>query len=305
MPPLVYIIFNRPTSTRRSFDIIRTARPEVLYIAADAPRKDRPDDGRLTDEARRITEHIDWDCDVRRLYAQSNLGCGRRISSAITAALEDFESVIVLEDDCIPDLTFFSFCETLLAHYAEDTRIMAISGDNFQKGATRTDASYYFSKYPHCWGWATWRRAWKHFDLNIPQWPKFRDSGGLEAYTENEREHKFWTHTFDLVHKKQIDSWALPWTLSCWLQHGLTVLPSVNLVSNIGFDTDGTHTLRSSPFASLPTAAIDVVTHPSEVYRHADRFTDELVYSGPWLRSQRSRNRLSRLFGLRSTRRAA
>ncbi len=307
MPPIVYIIFNRPRSTRQSFELIRQARPTVLYIAADAPRMDRPGEEMLTNEARQITEQIDWDCDVRRLYADHNMGCGRRISSAITSALEAFESVIVLEDDCIPDPSFFHFCDGLLLRYSDDERIMAISGDNFQKGIQRTDASYYFSKYPHCWGWATWRRAWQHFDLDIPQWPEFRDAGGLSAYTENDRELAFWTSTLDLVHQKRIDSWALPWTLCCWLQHGLTALPSVNLVSNIGFDIDGTHTHQSSPFASLPTSSIDRLTHPTAVYRHAiaDRYTDDLVYSGPWQHSQKKRKRSRWLFRRGSLGRAA
>jgi hypothetical protein len=299
MPPLVYVIFNRPDLTRISFDLVRKARPEVMYVAADAPRPDRPGEDRLTREARRIADEIDWDCDVRRYYAEENMGCGRRISSVITAALEDFESVIVLEDDCIPDPSFFAFCEQLLDRFRDDQRIMAISGDNFQKGRRRTDASYYFSKYPHCWGWATWRRAWQHFSLEIPQWPEFRDSGGLHAYCDSPGELEHWTWQFDQVHQGNIDTWAFPWMLCCWLQHGLTVLPSVNLVSNLGFRADGTHTLQKSPFAELPTESIDFKKHPSTVYRHAeaDRFTDELVYSGPW---QRQRKKKRRWFSSRS-----
>ena len=301
MSPLLYIVFNRPDLTRRSFELVRKARPNVLYVVADAARADRPGEHRLVAEARGITEDIDWDCDVRRLYADSNLGCGRRISSGITAALQEFESVIVLEDDCLPDPTFFPFCEQLLDRCRDDDRVMSISGDNFQQGRPRTTASYYFSKYPHCWGWATWRRAWQHFSLDVPEWPGFRDSGGLQAYCDCERELEYWTATFDQVYEGKMDSWAMPWTLCCWLQHGLTILPSVNLVSNVGFGVDGTHTLQKAPFANLPTEAIESILHPSTTYRHADadRFTDELLYSGPW---QRAHKKKRRWFSARSRR---
>ena len=293
MSPLLYIIFNRPSQTRISFEKIRALRPPKLYIAADAPREGHATDAERTEQARAVTDTIDWDCEVHRLYADSNMGCGRRISSAISTVLNDSETVIVLEDDCIPDPTFFPYCEQLLDTYASDQRVMAVSGDNFQQGISRTRSSYYFSKYPHCWGWATWRRAWQHFDLEMPWWPDFRDSGELRAFCENDRELAYWTWIMDQVYEKKIDSWAMPWTLCCWLQSGLTVLPSVNLVSNVGFDGDGTNTLQRSAYAELPTDSINRIEHPSHMYRHvvADQFTDELLYSGPWQRSHRKKQR--------------
>jgi hypothetical protein len=293
MPPILYVIFNRPELTRQSFANIRQARPSVLYVAADAPRLDRVNESELTEQARQVTNQIDWDCDVRRLYATHNMGCGRRISSAITEVLQDFESVIVLEDDCIVEPTFFRFCSELLHRYADDERVMAVSGDNFQKGVSRTAASYYFSKYPHCWGWGTWRRAWQHFSLTIQDWPEFRDSGGLETYCQTDRELRFWKSTFDLVYQGKLDSWAMPWTFCCWKNHGLTILPNKNLVSNVGFGVEGTHTYKKSAFAELPTDALEQIVHPTSLYRHdaADRFTDELVYSGPWDRALKKRNR--------------
>lgn len=291
MPPLLYIIFNRPEQTRITFDRIRALQPPVLYVAADAPRDGHQSDPERTAAARRVTENIDWPCDVRRLYAESNMGCGRRISSAITQVLCDFETVIILEDDCVAEPTFFSFCETLLDRYEDDERIMAVSGNNYQLGTSRTQNSYYFSKYPHCWGWSTWRRAWQHFDLDIQKWPAIRDSGKIEYFCETEREIDYWIAMFNYVECKQVDSWAFPWTLNCWLQNGLTILPDANLVSNIGFGTDGTHTTVKMPYSELPTYPMEAIVHPTEVFRHveADRFTDDLLYSGPWDRSQKKR----------------
>ena len=291
MPPLLYIIFNRPAQTRISFERIRALRPAVLYVAADGPRADKEHDQEQTQQTRQLTENIDWPCDVHRLYATSNMGCGRRISSAITEVLERHETVITLEDDCVAEPTFFSFCDSLLDRYRDDERIMAVSGNNYQLGTSRTDASYYFSKYPHCWGWATWRRAWQHFDLSIERWPSIRDSGQIEYFCETEREVDYWITMFDYVLEKKVNSWAFPWTLNCWLQHGLTVLPDANLVSNIGFGDDSTHTQTKMPYSELPTFPMESIVHPTEVFRHAeaDRFTDELLYSGPWARSRKKR----------------
>lgn len=293
MPPLLYIIFNRPDLTERTFSQLRRLAPKTLYIAADAPRAGRAGEAERCQQAREITQTIDWDCEVTRLTADENMGCGRRISSAITRVLEDHSTVIVMEDDCIADSSFFEYCDTLLDRYRDDERVMAVSGDNFQRGVTRTSASYYFSKYPHCWGWATWRRAWQHFQLTIPDWPDFRDSGGLDSHCSTQRERDFWTETFDNVHAGRVDSWAQPWTLNCWMQNGLTVLPDVNLVSNIGFGEDGTHTTSHSPFADLPRQAIGDLVHPSYLYRHAaaDAATDDLVYSGPWDHHRRRRKK--------------
>ena len=293
MPPLLFVVFNRPDHARITFERIRQCQPSVLYVAADAPRVNRAGEAELTEQTRKITQAIDWPCEVHRLYADTNMGCGRRISSAISHVLDRHESAIILEDDCVPDLSFFGFCDEMLQHYADDARVMSISGDNFQKGVSRTDASYYFSKYPHCWGWATWRRAWHHFDLTIAE-SVIRDPSVLDAFCETSRERQFWGWAFEQVNSGMINTWDFQWTLCCWLQNGLTVLPNVNLVSNIGCDEQGTNTLANSPFANLPTDSIDQLIHPPFVYRHADadRFTDDLLYSGPWQRRQKKRRRL-------------
>jgi hypothetical protein len=293
--PVCFIIFNRPELTARSFECIRAYKPEVLYVVADAPRKDRPGEGDLTEQARQMTESIDWSCDVTRIYAQTNMGCANRISSGISTILDSFETAIILEDDCLPHPTFFSFCDSMLDHYRDDHRVMAVSGDNFQCGIPRGDASYYFSKYPHCWGWATWRRAWNHFNLQIKQ---FRDSNGLKSICRTDRELDYWTEIFDRVHAGKIDTWDYSWTLACWMQSGLTALPNQNLISNIGFGNDATHTKSKQSYAELPTFALNEVRHPAFLFRDAvaDEFTDNLMFSG---KKKKKKSMLRRILPMR------
>lgn len=293
MPPILYIVFNRPDLTRKSFQLLREIRPSQLYVAADAPRPDREGEAERCDLARSITEDVDWDCDVVRLYADNNMGCGQRISTAITNVLRDHETTIVLEDDCLPEPSFFPYCETLLERYADDERIMSVSGDNFQQGVSRTEDSYYFSKYPHCWGWATWRRAWEHFALRIEDWQDVCDNGILESFCDSPREFEYWSWVCQELAAGRMDSWAMPWTLASWLQSGLTILPDHNLVSNVGFDLSATHTTSATAYAALPTRPVGDLTHPNRVYRHAvaDQFTDDLLYSGPWDRARKKKRK--------------
>lgn len=279
--PIAFVVFNRPGPTKTSFQMIRAARPTKLFLISDAPRIGRVGEAKRVQECRDIAEQVEWDCEVVKIYAKENMGCGRRISSGITKAMEQVDRLIVLEDDCVASPSFFPFCDQLLRRYEDDERVMAVTGNNFQLGAERTSASYYFSKYPHCWGWATWRRAWEKFQLNIPDWPEFRDSGHLAAFCSSRHEIDYWTKIFDRVHAGNSDSWAYPWTLCCWMHHGLTALPSVNLVSNIGFGEDATHTKKADAMSHLPAHRMDDIVHPKAVARHfaADAFTDELIFT--------------------------
>ena len=283
--PVAFLIFNRPKVTAQVFGTIRQARPERLFVVADGPRADRPGEAEKVAAARAVTEAVDWPCEVVRDYSDVNLGCGERISSGITRVFEQVEEAIVLEDDCLPHPSFFGYCGKLLDRYREDERVMTISGDNFQGGARRGEpgASYYFSKYMHCWGWATWRRAWRHFSLDVPFWPDVRDAGLLAAACPAARERAYWTEIFDRVHRREIDTWDYPWLLCVWLQSGLTAIPNVNLVSNIGFGEGATHTSSSSPFANRPADAVGELSHPDFVCpdHAADAFVNKIMFAGP------------------------
>ena len=263
---LIYVFFNRPDLTSLSFETVRASRPERLFLVADGPRPGVPTDAERCREARAVVENVDWPCEVVRDFSDTNLGCSRRVSSGITNAFRQVDRAIVLEDDCIPDPSFFRYCTTLLERYEHDERIMAISGNNFQRGIRRGRGDYYFSKYAHCWGWATWRRSWNHFDLGLRSWPAAREEHVLAAHCPVESERKYWSDIFTRIHAGQIDSWAYPWQLCVWLQSGLTILPNVNLVSNIGFRSDATHTTdENSVAAAIPAIPLDRLTPPDFV----------------------------------------
>ena len=216
------------------------------------------------------------------------MGCGRRVASGITAVLQRHERAIIIEDDCLAHDSFFGFCTELLDHYADDSRIMSISGDNFHSPRRFGTASYYFSKYFHCWGWATWRRAWKYYDGAIDAWPDYRDCRDLGAQCANHGEIEYWTSIFDRVHARSIDTWDFTWLLACWMQNGLTILPNHNLVSNLGFGQSATHTQKQSPFSELPTESIGRLRHPGRVSPTflADVRTDQIMFSRGKIRAR-------------------
>lgn len=280
--PILLLIFNRPDLTFKVFDEIRKCSPAKLFISADGPREHVPKDKERCDQAREIIRKVDWDCEVKTLLRDQNLGCKAAVSSGIDWFFRNEEKGIILEDDILPDHTFFRFCEELLEYYKDDKRIMMISGDNFQFGKKPVEHSYYFSRYTHIWGWATWRRAWNYYDVNMKLWPEIRDKGLLESILFNKREVSYWSNIFDKVYCGKIDAWSYQWLFACWLQNGLTILPRVNLVSNIGFGISGTHTSVRSILANLEREQIVFpLSHPSYKFRNvvADRFTEKSQYS--------------------------
>jgi hypothetical protein len=206
--PVALIIFKRPQETERVFAEIRKVKPQKLLVVADGPRADRPGEDQDCDRARAIIDRVDWDCEVLKNYADINLGCKQRVSSGINWVFDTVEEAIILEDDCLPHPTFFRFAEELLDRYRDDQRILSISGQNVQFGRKRTDYSYYFSRYNHCWSWASWRRAWQHYDLDMKLWPEIRDGNFLVDVLGDSHAAKVWTNTFQLCYEKKLQSWA-------------------------------------------------------------------------------------------------
>jgi hypothetical protein len=206
-----------------------------------------------------------------------------------------------LEDDCVPHPSFFRFCDELLEKYGDDERIMVVSGNNFQCGRRRTKDSYYFSLYPHCWGWATWRRAWQHYDHEMKLWPIIRDTYWLKDILREDHAVKYWTNNFEAVYEERINSWASRWVLSCWLQNGLTILPNINLVSNIGFGPNATHTTETNWQANLPVEAMDFPqSHPAFVVpnRQADQFTQTTLFGSAVDVKTRIKRKIKKLISL-------
>ena len=280
--PVVLLIFNRPDTTQKVFEKIRQAQPPQLLVVADGARSDRPGEAEQCRAARAIIKNVDWECEVLTDYSEVNLGCQKRVSSGLNWVFDLVEEAIILEDDCLPDPSFFPFCEQLLDYYRHDNRIGVISGQNVQLGKARTNYSYYFSRYNHCWGWASWRRAWQDFDFEMQLWTMVKETGWLEDILLDAGAVKFWNHLFESTYRGEINSWAIRWTFSCWMQNYLTVLSNHNLISNIGFDTGSTHTSKINQFTNLPTKPVEFpLQHPPFVIRdsQADRFTQRIFYS--------------------------
>ncbi|MDQ3918838.1 MAG: glycosyltransferase family 2 protein [Acidobacteriota bacterium] len=293
--PVAFIIFNRPELTEEVFGAISAARPAKLLVVADGPRS--PQEAERCERARAVVANITWDCEVLTNFADANLGCRRRVSSGLDWVFSQVEEAIILEDDCLPAPSFFGYCEGLLERYREDERVMHVGGDNFQRGRRRADASYYFSRYCHIWGWASWSRAWRHYDVAMRTWPAGREL--IRGSFADEAEADFWAGIFDRVHAGQIDTWDYQWVYACWSQSGLAVVPEVNLVSNVGFGPDATHTRGESEMSQLPVSDIGELRHPRLVIRNseADDYSFDHVFGGLELkeraRAAASRSRLS------------
>jgi hypothetical protein len=295
--PVLFLVFNRPDTTEQVFAAIRKARPPRLYIASDGARADRSDEAEIVAEVREIATAVDWPCEVKTLFREDNLGCKHAVSEAISWFFKQEEKGIILEDDCLPHPDFFSFCDELLELYADDERVSVITGNNFQNGRLIGDASYYFSKYNHCWGWASWRRAWKHYDVRLQCWPEWSQAHEWREKTPDTVERRYWSKIFKLVRAEKIDTWDYQWTASVWYQGGLTATPNVNLVSNIGFGPNSTHTASTdSPLSRIATFPLGELQHPATVVQNidADRYAFDFAFGGRFLRFPYSVLRLPR-----------
>lgn len=276
------IIFNRPDTTQIVFDQIRKVKPKTLYVFADGPRKNRIGEEKKCKLAREIIESVDWGCNIRKIYNEENLGCKKAVSNAITWFFENEEQGIILEDDVVPNNSFFNFTSSLLEHYRYNSKVMHISGNNFLGNKTNVKGSYYFSIYPHIWGWATWRRAWKLFDHDIKDFPTYKSKKLIQKTISNSREIKYWMKKFEKVFNNQIDTWDYQWLYTIWKNEGLCITPRYNLATNIGFREDATHTkIKNSYLAYIPAIELREILHPAEirVSKELDKITfNEIHY---------------------------
>ncbi|MBD2343418.1 glycosyltransferase family 2 protein [Anabaena subtropica] len=286
--PVGFLIFNRPDLTEQVFAAIAQAKPEKLFVIADGPRF--PEEAEKCQQTRSIINKVDWDCEVFTNFSEINLGCGRREATGFDWVFSQVEEAIFLEDDTLPAPSFFSFCEAMLEHYRHDERIMHINGDN-SVNHSRTEYSYYFSKYMHGWGWASWRRAWQHYDYYMKTWPEFKQQGLLELIFEDLYEQQYWTNLFDQMYEdpQVIDTWDYQWTYACWSQGGLVIAPNKNLITNLGFNRpDAAHTTGDSPRSKLATTDIWKIKHPPFIVRQtqADQHTFDYIFGGKQMRQQ-------------------
>jgi hypothetical protein len=299
--PVAMLVFNRPEQTARVFAEVRRARPPVLLLVADGPRADRPGEADLCARTRAIVQDVDWPCRVLSNFADANLGCKGRVASGVRWVFEQCEEAIVLEDDCLPDPTFFRFCQEVLARYRDDPRVYMICGHNFLRGRKRRNPdSYYFTKYTHVWGWASWRRAIQtHYDPDARAWPEMRDGGWLRDYLHNDEEVAYWTPGFEDVYTGRLDTWDYQMSISAWANNLLSIIPSTNLITNIGFGPQATHTMTgTSDLANMPLEPMTFpLRHPNLMIR--DAWADEImrreIYRLPSF-ARKVRRRLKHLF---------
>ncbi len=283
--PVAFFIFNRPDLTQQVFQSIAQARPEKLFVVADGPRTE--EEVEICHQTREIIKQVNWDCQLLTNFSDRNLGCKERVASGLRWIFSEVEEAIILEDDCLPTPSFFRFCQTLLDYYRHDSRIYAISGNNFQQGQRHTDYSYYFSRYFHCWGWASWRRVWQQFESQMQSLNKAEISDRISLAFENPYEQEYWIDQLTQTYEGKINSWAYVWLYTCLSHSGLTILPEDNLVANIGSRQDGTHTKDiNNPLANLPTNDIWQIQHPPTIIRHraADDFTFKFAFGGRQLK---------------------
>jgi len=261
--PILFIVFNRPSQTKIVLESIKAVKPIQLFIAADGARKNNKKDIENCKIVLEIIKNIDWDCNVSYLLRENNLGCKIAVSDAINWFFENVEEGIILEDDCLPNKSFFSFCENMLSTHKDDAQIMHIGGTNFQSKDVTISESYYYSRIVHVWGWASWKRAWDLYKVDIEEYTKPKLRKWFNDYKFNKKSFLYWHKAFTSVKENQINTWDYQWTYALWKHNGLSIIPSQNLVTNIGFDNNATHTTKGAEtYALLPVYDLNEISHP-------------------------------------------
>tara|TARA_Y100001968_G_scaffold141817_1_gene129638 strand:+ start:14127 stop:15089 length:963 start_codon:yes stop_codon:yes gene_type:complete len=285
--PILLITWRRPLETSKVIDELRKVKPSNLFIASDGPDpSDSEQQLKVYSTREVIKQNIDWDCEIKTLYSEFNQGCKTGVSEAITWFFNQVEEGIILEDDCIPHIDFFSYCSELLKEYKYDDRVWCISGSNVQDNNWRGDGSYYFGRIPQIWGWASWSKYWKCYDLNIEKWPILKQSNCLNTIFEDQFEKNYWVKIWDQLYEKQTpDTWDYQWCFTCISNGGLTAFPNKNLISNIGFGKDATHTTWANS-DDISVSSLGKIKHPSFVLRDsiADIYTFNNKFGGHHIR---------------------
>lgn len=255
---------------------LREIKPSCLYFAADGPRPSNKEDLNKLNQCKELISNIlDWQCSLYFLYSEKNYGCDQFVPMAIDWFFSNVEAGIILEDDCLISDEFYFFASCLLEKYASDERVMNISASNFQNEKWG-DGDYYFSRYPANWGWATWRRAWQHFDSGIQDLDQFTSHDGeFNKIQLTPQERRYWLKFFRGLQKGKYTFWDAKWLYSIWKRNGVSITPNFNLSTNIGFGEAATHTKERTQTHALPIHAIGgAVKDPSsfEIQSGADHY---------------------------------
>jgi len=276
--PVLFVIFNRYDTALQVFKAIQEIKPEKLYVSADGPRKNNPEDYKKCKKTREIINLIDWECELHTNFLDENLGCHIALPHAINWFFEHNDMGIILEDDCLPSDSFFSFCETMLNHYRNDNRIMHITGNNFLDGKIKLDGSYYFSNLPLIWGWATWKRAWDYYDINFSTFPKFKKQNQIKNIFKDWLVQLGIMYNYDKIFSKRGVAWDFAWSYAVYCQNGLCITPSENLITNLGFGEGAVHCHnKNDRYSKLKRHEIEIeeIKHPDFVIpqKEADLYT--------------------------------
>ena len=276
--PIAFLIFKRPEETDRVFQVIRKIKPETLLIVADGPRN--PEEKELCEKVRRVVENIDWPCEVLKNYSETNLGCKKRISSGLDWVFQNVDRAIILEDDCLPNESFFLFCAELLEKYKDNEKIMHIGGINVQTESKKTiqNDSYYFSNIAQIWGWATWKRAWQRYDVNMNDWPKIKAEKKLIDVLKKPILVDYFEYLFQKMYMSKLTTWDVAWTYTCMKENGLCIVPNKNLIQNIGFGQGATHSIANKGY--IGEMKLEALTfpliHPEKI--EVDKTNNEVIY---------------------------
>jgi hypothetical protein len=272
--PIVLSVFNRPDTTERVFQAIARAQPRQLFVFADGPRT--REEAALCEQARRVTEQVDWNCEVSYDFSAVNVGARRRYSSGVDWAFSHVDEAIVLDDDCLPDDTFFPFCEAMLERYRDDPRVMMVCGTNYLERWKAEHQSYHFSYFGSVWGWATWKRAWRFYDVDMAAWGDAEVRERIRVMLDDERIFEVQERRFERLHRDKSDrhSWDLPWSLARLAQGGLTLVPALNLVTNLG-NAEGRGLPPEHPLARTAVAPLEPPYRPPDAVA-VDREYDRL-----------------------------
>lgn len=277
--PIALFVFNRPKLTEKIFERIRDAKPKKLLLIADGPRKHKVNESEKCELAREIVSHVDWKCEIIKNFSEINLGCKKRLSSGIDWVFTQVEEAIILEDDCLPELDFFRFCDVMLHKYRHDSRVMSITGTNTLIDWKSSKRSYHFSRYTSIWGWATWKRAWNLYDVEINLWNEDENKLSIKNVLKNPQVFRKWEKSFNSITTGSVDTWDWQWQFALFMNSGLTIVPSKNLVSNIGFGIDATHTVNEDSITSnletksmqfpliSPTSVVPDIEYESKIYK--------------------------------------
>lgn len=279
---VVLIIYKRSVNFIDIINALKNVKPSKLYIIADGPKPGDKDECLKTRDT--LEKIINWPCVIHKNYSNINMGLKKRFNSGISWVFEKEDRAIFIEDDCIPHPTFFRFCDELLEKYKDNDNVLTISGDNFQFGKLNIKESYYFSRYPHVWGWATWKRAWSKYDPDIKDWENSSKYAWLSKVSTSKVSALNWKYIFDRMYQNKINTWDYQLTYMSLKNRGLNIIPTVNLVSNHGYDAAATHTKRKSRVMDMKVQEMKFpLSHPKtlEWNDRADKNIDRVVYLNP------------------------